>query len=91
MQLKVFPLYIAAPLVVIGSCVANAALHNQAQPPMGNIMLKVAGVGLAFFNSYVALGSTANLAKRIGFNRGCSVIAGFSVATYVLYFAFRNP
>ncbi|MCE5316909.1 MAG: hypothetical protein LLG04_06050 [Parachlamydia sp.] len=77
--------------IVIASCVANSAIHNGAQPPMGSIMLKCAGVLLALFTACVTFGGTASVITSLGMGRAVADISACLPSAYVLYFAFSHP
>jgi len=77
--------------IVIASCVANAAIHNGAQPPMGSIMLKCAGILLALFTACVTFGGTVGVITSLGMGRAVANISACLPSAYVLYFAFSHP
>lgn len=77
--------------IVIASCVSNSAIHNGAQPPMGSIMLKCAGMLLALFTAYVTFGGTAGVMTSLGLGHTIADITGCLTSAYVLYFAFSHP
>lgn len=77
--------------IVIASCTANSAIHNGAQPPMGSIMLKYAGILLALFTACVAFGGTAAAAGALGFGHTVAVVSGCLSSLYVLHFALSKP
>lgn len=77
--------------VVIAACIANSAIHNEAQPPMGSIMLKWAGIVLAVFTAYAAFGGTAAAVAAWGFGHTAANLTACLPAAYILYFTFSHP
>lgn len=77
--------------IVISSCVANSAIHNGAQPPMGSIMLKCTGVLLSLFTACVTFGGTTGVITSLGMGRMIADFTGCLTSVYVLYFSFSHP
>lgn len=77
--------------VVIAACTANAAIHNNAEPPMGAIMLKCAGIALALFAAYMAFAGTSTFIISLGLSHTVAKLAACLSSAYVLYFSFSEP